>query len=269
MPRTLIAIAAAFLLAGCSPPPVEGPRLVLSGPRLFQPLLAELAKRHAARTPGVRIDHETSQPGRAVADAREGLTDVAIVGRELRPDETGVEARPLARDGLGFIVHRSNSLASLTEAQASGLFTRLYINWREIGGADRPVTVVGLTDGRAARVAFLDFLGLRGAQVRPEPAVASSEQAAVAVAARPGAVGYVSLAGAREAIKAGIIRVVPLAGTTPNADTISTGKYPFVRTVVLVSRLEPPPAVQAFLDFALSEENRALLAEQGLVPGGP
>ncbi len=269
MSRILPVIAAALLLAGCAPPsPPARPHLVLSGPRLYQPLLAELARRYTDKNPDVRVDYEIALGGRAVADAREGLADLSIIGRDLRPDETGVATHPLARDGLALIVHRTNTIPSLSEAQVTGLFTRLYVNWREVGGADRPVFLVGLGEGRASREAFLDILGLRGVQLRPDLATATSDQAAQAAAARPGAIAYVSLAGARDALKTGSVRAVALDGVPPNADTISTGKYPFVRPVVLVSRPEPSDAVARFLAFAMSEDHHALLTEMGFVPGG-
>jgi phosphate transport system substrate-binding protein len=269
MPRILPVVAAALLLSGCAgPAPPPRPHLVLSGPRLYQPLLSALSRKFLEKAPEIRIDHEISLVGRAVADAREGLADVAILGRDLRPDETGVTAHPIARDGIVLLVHKSNTIANLTEAQVAGLFTRLYVNWREVGGSDRPVTLIGLSEGRSTREAFLDLLTLRGVQVRPDVTVGSSDQAAAATATRPGGIAYASLAGSRQALQSGAVRAVPLDGVSPSTETISTGRYPFIRPVILVSRSEPSEAVQRFLDFARSEEAHPILVELGFVPGG-
>src|SRR5262249_44049288 len=153
--------------------------------------------------PDIRISFESTFPGRAVADAREGLADVAIIGRELRPEEAGVVPRPVARDAIAVIVHRNNTVHALNHGQLVGLFTRLFINWSELGCSDCRIVLVGLGRGRATAEVFLDYLGLKPAQFRPEPVVPSGEQAVVAVAARPGAIAFVSLAEAGPALKAG------------------------------------------------------------------
>ena len=264
MPRALILLPTA-LLAGCAfsgPPPR---RLVVAGSRHFAPLMAAFAE----ADPAGRADFEATLSSRAVADVREGLADVALVGRDLRPDETGVVRHALGRDAIAVAVHRDNPIASLTENQVAGLFTRVYGNWRELGGFDRPIVVVGLAEGRDVREAFLDFLGLKAAQVRADPTVADSEQVVQAVASRPGAVGYVSLASARAALKAAPVRLVPLAGVVPGPDTVLAGKYLFVRPIICVTRPGPLPSAKALLDLARSPAGQALFAEQGYVAGGP
>lgn len=269
MSRRWAFLLGAFLLAGCAPPEPPKRPLVVSGPRAFQPLLDELAARFERDHPDVRISFESTFPNRAVADAREGLADVAVLGRELRPDETGVLARPVARDAIALVVHRGNTIASLNHAQVLALFNRAYRNWGELGCSDCPVVVVGLGKGRSTTEVFLDHIGLKPNEFRPEPVVPTAEQAVVAVAARPGAVAYVSLAEAGAALKAGAARVVPLAGVSPNRDTVSTGRYLFVRPVVVVSRPDPPELVRQFLSFAQAPENHDLFLKHGLVPGGP
>ncbi|MBY0227857.1 MAG: substrate-binding domain-containing protein [Gemmataceae bacterium] len=262
MPRVLLLC---LLLGGCAPAEPPPRRLVVSAPRAFAPLLAAWEQ----ADPAARADVETTISPRAVADVREGLADLALVGRDLRPDETGVVAHVLGRDAVAVIVHKDNPIPNLTTNQAAGLFARVHTDWKELGGTERPISTVGLGEGRAVRDAFLDYLGVKPPQTRPDPAVANSEQAVAAVASRPGAVGYVALASARAAMATAPVRVVPLDGVAPSPDTVLTGKYPLVRPVVLVSRPTPRPAVQAFLDFARSARGRAILAAQGYVPGGP
>jgi phosphate transport system substrate-binding protein len=268
MSRRWVLLLGLLLLGGCANPEPPRRNMVVSGPRSFQPLLDDLAERFQEDHPDVRISFESTFPNRAVADAREGLADLAVVGRELRTDETGVLARPVARDAIALIVHRNNHVPSLTHNQVVGLFTRLFRNWNELGCSDSPIVLVGLNKGRSTGEVVLDYLGLKANQVRPEPVVGTSEQAVVAVAARPGAVAFVSLAEAGAALKAGSVRIVPLAGTLPTPDTVSTGKYLLVRPVVLVSRREQSELVREFLDFARSSENRDLFIKHGFVPGG-
>jgi phosphate transport system substrate-binding protein len=126
--------------------------------------------------------------------------------------------------------------------------------------------LVGLSDVTAARTQFLDFLALDPAKVKPDFAFPTSQQVVQAVAARPGAIGYVSVAGSREALADQPVRLLPLAGVLPDPDTISTSKYPFVRPIMLVTRTERSDLVRRFVEFACSPEQHDLLRRHGFAP---
>jgi phosphate transport system substrate-binding protein len=253
--------------AGCRPaaPPVR--HLVLSGSRSLAPLMNDIGDRFEARHPGVRINIEPTRAARAINDTRQGLADLGVLGRALRPEETGLLVHPLARDGLAIIVHRSNLVRELTPAQIAGVFSRYYTNWKEVGGTDRPILVVSQAEGRAARDVFLDFCGLRPAEVRADPAVPTSVEAIQAVSAHPGAIGYASLGLADKATRSQPIRLIPLAGMTATLDNVRTGRYPLVRLLQLLTREPPQGLVKEFLDFARSADVHDLIRQHGFVPG--
>ncbi|MGL4549567.1 MAG: substrate-binding domain-containing protein [Gemmataceae bacterium] len=255
-----------LLLAGCRPADKPPRHVVLSGSRTLMPLLRAVGERFTAGCPDVRIDFEPGLSSRGALDTRQGLADVGMLTRGLKVEETGLVAHPLGRDALAFAVHRDNPVASLSDSQLTGLFARSYASWKELGGTDRPVVLVGLTDGRAGRAQLLERLALEPGRAKPDVAVPTSEQVAQAVAARPGAIGCVSVAAAREAVASRAVRLLPLAGVLPDADTICTSKYPFVRPAVLVTRPNPPDCVGRFVAFACSPDQHDLLLAHGFAP---
>jgi phosphate transport system substrate-binding protein len=101
---------------------------------------------------------------------------------------------------------------------------------------------------------------------RHDLSLSTSEQVVQAVASRPGAIGYISLASAREVLPHPNVRVLPLAGVVPSPETIGTSKYPFVRPTILVTRVNPPEKVKAFLAFATHPDQHDLLLKHGLAP---
>jgi phosphate transport system substrate-binding protein len=231
------------------------------------PLMAEIGKRFEALHPDVRIDIEPTSSARAINDTRLGLADLGMLGRAPRPEETGFLAHPVARDGLAILVHRSNRVRELTPGQIAGVFTRYYVNWKEVGGPDRPIVVVSQAEGRAAREVFLEHFGLRPPQLRADPAVPTSGYAIDGVARHRDAIGYASLGPAERAAREKPIRLLPLAGVPATLENVSTGRYPLVRTLHLLTREPPRDLVKEFLDFARSADAAELARRHGFLPG--
>jgi phosphate transport system substrate-binding protein len=246
-----------------------GPRrLLLSGSRDMVPLMQDVGRRFEQSHPGWRIDVDPASE-RGAADARSGLADVGLLSRPLRPDETGLNAFAVGRDGVALVVHRDNPVKALDNEHLVGLFTAAYVNWREVGGPDRPVVLVGLADGRPLREAFLDFFALTTSRVKTEPTY-SSEQVLAAVAASPGALGYACLGRAEQAAaKQQPIRLLPLRGVAATMAEVRAGRYPFTRPLLLLTRERPAGVVEEFISFARSEEVRDLLDEHGFAPPLP
>jgi phosphate transport system substrate-binding protein len=260
-------LLASCLLAGCQSEVKPVRNLVLSGSRTMGPLLREVGKRFSAQHGDVHINVEDIPGDRAVADTRQGLADIGMLGRQLRPDESSLHGFAVARDGLAIIVHRDNPVQSLSEGQIVGLFSGLYANWKEVGGIDRPVKLAGQAEGRAAREVFLDHFGLpRTIPLRADSAVASIEQVIHAVATRPAAIGYVCFAPAEKAAAKRLIRILPLGGVRPTYENVLSGRYALVRPLQLLTRESPQGLIREFIDFAHTAEVSGLIKEYGFAP---
>lgn len=272
MSRACGALAGAALLLclapGCGQPATDRPSLVLSGSRSMVPLLRDIAARFTERRPDVRIDIEPTSGDRALLDTRQGLADIGLLGRALRADEVGLRGQVLARDGLAIVVHRTNPVAGLTTPRAATLFNRGYGGWKDLGGSDRPIKLVGMIEGRSARDVFLDHLNLNKTRANVDLAVGSSEQAVEAVGQTPNAVGYASI-GPALAQPNLPVRLLPLDGVAATLENVQRGDYPLVRPLLLLTREPASAAVKAFLDFAGGPEAHDLIRKHGFVPASP
>lgn len=263
-------VAVGLSLLGCRP--ADEPRvdnIVVLGSRTMSPLVTEIAERFQERHPGVRIDMEPGLADRAVYDTRAGLADVGLLGRSLRPEETGLKSYVLARDGIAFVVNRTNLVPALEETHLVGVLTRVYTTWKDVGGSDRPIVLVGAGEGRAIRDVLLDQFALRTQQLRPDPVLGTSQQVLQTVATQPAAIGYVSLGAAETFAGKQDLRLLPFHGIPATVENVRTRAYPLVRNLVLLTRDGPQGNVKAFLDFALSAEVHDLIAKYGYVPANP
>jgi phosphate transport system substrate-binding protein len=264
--RGLIGLFALCLISGCTVNETPADSLVLAGSRTMAPLMLDVALRFQEKRPAIRVNVESTPGDRPVLETRLGLADSGMLGRNLRPEESGLLNFPIARDGLALIVNRDNPVRSLSEAQIIGVFTRSYLNWRELGGKDRPILLAGQSEVRAAHFVFLAFFGLQSPQVRANPTVAGNEQVIDAVSSHPEAIGYVSLGMAQKMASTRPIRLLPLAGVPATLDNVANGRYPLVRPLQLLTREPPRGDLLEFLDFARSAEIDDLIAKHGFVP---
>ena len=255
-------------LVGCGAEQRREPHLVVAGSRDLAPLMEDVGRRFEQAHPGVRIDVDPAAE-RGAADTRAGLADVGMLGRALRPDEVGLNAVVVARDGIAFLIHRDNPVKSLDERQLLGLFKGTYTNWREVGGSDRPVKLVTLEEGRALREAFLDRFGLNSTRFPADSAVGSADQAIAAVAANPDAIAYACVGKAEIASAKLPIRVLPWNGVPATLAEVRSGRYPLTRPLLLLTRGRPEGDAAALIDLARSDDVLDLLEKHGLAPPRP
>lgn len=228
-------------------------RLTLTGASTVAPLMADIAKRFEQANPHVRVDVQTGGSSRGVADARSGLADIGMVSRALKTDEDDLQAHTVAMDGISLILHRSNPVRSLTDAQLKAIYTGQIKNWKDLGGQDRAITVVNKAEGRSTLELFLGYTGLKNSEIKAQVVIGDNQQGIKSVTANPGAIGYVSIGAAEfEASHKTPIQLLPLRGVAATVAQVRAGTFPLARPLNLVTRGAPTGLAQRFVRFATS-----------------
>ncbi len=244
---------------------VEG-KLTLTGSSTVAPLALEMAKRFEKQNPGVRIDVQSGGSSRGIADARSGAAQIGLVSRALKAEERDLIAHTVALDGISIILHRSNPVASLSDAQIKAIYTGQVRNWRDVGGPDLPITVVNKAEGRSTLELFLHYFELSNSQIKPQVVIGDNAQGIKTVAGSPGAIGYVSIGAADyEARQGTAIKLLPMGGVAASVAQVRAGKFPLSRPLNLVTRGEPTGLALAFIQFAKSKAAHDLVEAQFFV----
>lgn len=242
-------------------------KLVLTGSSTIAPLGAELAKRFEQQNPGIRIDVQSGGSSRGIADARAGLADIGMASRALKPEESDLTGHPIAMDGISLIVHRTNSVAQLSDAQIKAVYTGAVSNWQAIGGKDQRVTVVNKAEGRSTLELFLQYFQLDNRNIKAQVVIGDNQQGIKTVSANPGAIGYVSVGTAEfEAAQGTPIRLLPLNGVPATVENVRNGSFPLSRPLNLVTKGPATGLAKRFIDFAQSEGVHDLVEAQFFVP---
>lgn len=92
-------------------------QLRIAGSTTMAPLLTEIAARYRLLRPEVSIDVEATGSARGLDDVRSGNADIAMLSRALAPAEDDLYGIPIARAGIGVVVHANNPLRQLSLEQ--------------------------------------------------------------------------------------------------------------------------------------------------------
>jgi len=270
-------VAALAGLAGCSgqrdAPAVQGElsgRLVISGSSTVAPLVAEIGKHFEKLHPRVRVDVQSGGSSRGIADVRRGTADIGMASRALKQEESDLVAHTIAADGITMIVHRSNPVAALDDAQVVSIYTGAAGNWSAVGGKDAPITVVSKAEGRSTLELFLSHFKLAANEVRPGIVIGDNLQGILTVAGDPNAIAYVSIGTARfEASSGRAIKLLPMNGVAPTVASVRDGSFPLSRPLNLLTHGPVAPLQQAFIDYARSVAMRPVVEALYFVPIAP
>ena len=92
--------------------------------------------------------------------------------------------------------------------------------------------------------------------------IGSDQRVLSRVSGHLNAVSYLSLKAALDAGTYGLSeRALIIDGIEPGTPTVRSGRYPLKRPVILLSKKEPSPITQSFLDFALSPAGQRIVGE--------
>ena len=235
------------------------------GSTSMEKLANALSEAFMEKYPKVTVTAEFVGSGAGVEAVVNGTADIGNVSRELKDEEKskGVADNVVAIDGIAVVVDTANTVEDLTKDQLSGIYEGTIANWKEVGGNDAPIVVVGREAGSGTRSAFEELLGLED-KCRYSNELDSTGAVMAKVASTPGAIGYVSLDVLDDTVKA-----VKLEGAEPSEESIKAGEYFLSRPFIMATKgevSEQNDLVKALFDFIRSEEGTELVKAVGLIP---
>lgn len=242
-------------------------KLVLTGSSTVAPVVAELGKKFEKLHPNVRIDVQSGGSSRGIADARSGVADIGEVSRSLKDDEKDLNSFAIALDGVCIILHKDNPIHELTDKQVVDIYLGKYLNWKEVGGKDAPITVVNKAEGRSTLELFCHYYKLKNNDIKAHVIIGDNQQGIKTVAGNPNAIGYVSIGTAEfEASQGATIKLMPVGGVAASLANVKARTFALMRELNLVTKGEPVGLKKSFIDFCTSKEANEIIKEQFFVP---
>ena len=213
--------------------------------------------------PDVTISYNGSGSGSGITAAIDATADMGLSSRELKDEEKakGAVAHVVALDGVAVVVNPENAVEDLTKEQIAKVFSGEITNWKDLGGADAPIAVLGREPGSGTRGAFEELVGVVDKCVY-NAEYSSTGDVIGQVSTNPNAIGYASLSAVSDSVKA-----LKVNGLVCSEDTVKDGSFPIQRPFLIVTKdgTALSDAAQAFLDYAQSAEVADLIAQAGAV----
>ena len=276
----MAAVMALALLAGCGNTAADGSgstdqpsggsdtaavsgTVSTDGSTSMEKVIGALSESYMAANKDVTVNYNPTGSGSGITAVQEGTCDIGLSSRALKDEEkaAGLQETVLAYDGIAIIVHPDNPVSDLTLDQIAKLYTGEITNWKDVGGNDAAVVLIGREAASGTRDGFESITGTKDkCQYRQE--LTSTGDVITAVSQNPDAIGYASLASVKDSVKA-----LNVDGVTPSEATVKDGSYKVQRPFVLVTMEGQAltPAAQSFFDYATSSGAADIIAKAGAV----
>ena len=233
------------------------------GSTSMEKVIGALSESYMAANKDVTVNYNPTGSGAGITAVQEGTCDIGLSSRALKDEEkaAGLKETVLAYDGIAIIVHPDNPVSDLSIEQIAKLYTGEITNWKDVGGSDAEVVLIGREAASGTRDGFESITGTKDkCQYRQE--LTSTGDVITAVSQNPDAIGYASLAAIKDSVKA-----LSVDGVPPSETTVKDGSYPVQRPFVLVTveGKALSAAAQSFFDYATSADAADIIAKAGAV----
>ena len=236
----------------------------IAGGTAHIPVMKEAARQIMEANPAVRITVAGGGSGVGVQKVGEGIVQIGNTGRALKPAEVekyGLVSFPFAIDGVAVAVNPANKVEGLTKAQIKDIFSGKIANWKEVGGADAPISLYVREDGSGTRETFEERALDKGASAAAANVVNSNGAMKTAIGQDPNAVGYVGIGHLDKSIKG-----VSVDGMAPSQENAASGQYTVTRLLYMNTKGEPQGITRGFVDYIFTPAGQEIVSKAGYIP---
>lgn len=242
----------------------DGGTVSTDGSTSMEKVIGALGEAFETENPDVSFTYNPTGSGTGIQSVSEERCDIGLSSRSLKDEEKdqGLTETVLAYDGIAIVVNPENPIEDLSVETISRIYTGEITNWKDVGGEDGEIVLIGREAGSGTRDGFESITGTEEAcKYRQE--LTSTGDVITTVAGNPNAIGYASLASVSKDVK-----TVSVNGVEPSEKTVKDGSYIVQRPFVLVTKTEKKlsETAQKFFDYVTSDEAAEIISGAGVVP---
>ncbi|MFH1062717.1 MAG: phosphate ABC transporter substrate-binding protein [Candidatus Omnitrophota bacterium] len=223
-----------------------------------------------------RIDVKGGTTEEAISQLKQGTITIANASSQMQASDIRALMESdrryielvLAHDNLCVVVNEANPIKTLTMEQVRQIYTGEIKNWKQVGGDDCPIVLLGRELTSAQALFFQQKLNIAAYDESMRQLTDASETEKLK--SDVSAIGFVGLAYAKDPSIAAV-NLAFKTGFTPlnpfDQEVIKKGIYPLKRKLFqYITTDNLTPAVKEFLKFEFSESGQAILSKNNVCP---
>ena len=236
----------------------------LAGSTSMEKLANAMNEAFMEKYPSVSATAEFTGSSAGIESLAAGSVDIGDASRALSDDEKGqgIVENIVAIDGIAVITDTDNTITDIKSEDLAKVYTGEITNWKDLGGKDEQIVVIGREAGSGTRDAFEELMDVKDS-CKYAQELDSTGAVLAKVAATPGAVGYVSLDVLDDTVNG-----LQINSVEPTEENILAGTYVLQRPFVMATKgeiSEQSEQVQAYFDFINSEDGQNVIKSVGLI----
>lgn len=262
----LATILALGCVTGCGKKDNESEKgsISLAGSTSMEKVCEALMEGFMEKYPDITVTTEYTGSGAGLESLASGSIDIANASRNVKDEEKskGAVENVIALDGIAVIVDANNSVTELTKSELASIYTGEITNWKELGGKDEKIVVLGRENGSGTRDAFEELLEV-AEKCKYAQELDSTGAVLAKTASISGAIGYVSLD-----VVDNTVQAVSIDGVSATEENILKGDYLLCRPFVMATKGEissQSAAVKKWFDYIESDEGKEIIKGVGLI----
>jgi phosphate transport system substrate-binding protein len=246
-------------------------KIIIDGSTTVGPIAKAFAEHFMAQNPGISISVSESGSGNGAKSLINGACDIASMSRPMKENEVSAaekkgikaEAHIVALDGLAVVVNPANPVKALTTDQIRDIYTGKTTNWKDVGGPNLKIIVVG-RDTNSGTYETFETKVLNKMEVVSSAEVTGANGAVLRrVSSTRGAIGYLGIGFLDKSVKP-----VPVDGIESTPETVQNNTYPIARPLFLYTNGQPKAgsALEKFIGLSKTAKGREIIEAVGFVP---
>ena len=239
-------------------------KVSLNGSTSMEKFVNALSEAIKEEYPDLQLEAQFTGSSAGLEALASGSADIGDSSRALTDEEKEkvLVENIVAIDGIAMITHKSNTVKNLTTEQLTKIYTGEIKNWKELGGQDQAIVVIGRESGSGTRGAFEELLKIED-QCQYAQELNETGAVLAKVAKTEGAIGYVSLDVVDDTVTA-----LKLNDVEASEKTIKDGSYQLQRPFVMATKGEISKQkgnVRAIFNFIESDAGQEVIKKVGLI----
>ena len=244
--------------------------IAMAGSTSMEKLANAVAEAFMEKYPGVSVTAEFTGSSAGIESLEGGSVDIGNSSRSLKDEEkaAGCVENIVAIDGIAVVLDPANTVTDLTQDQLVQIYKGEVTNWKDLGGSDEPIVVVGREAGSGTRGAFVELFGIQEEQdgekvdmTTDEASVTNSTSVMMTtVAGDENAIGYISLGSLDDTVKA-----VKIDGVEATVDNVSNDSYKIARPFNILTSDKESDAAKDFVNYIMSSDGQKIVEDNGYI----